>query len=78
MQAAPITERRTKIFDNFDENKDGKVDYSEMKTGQYKIGRFEDSVKTEELIKKIDTNNDNMIELWELLQADFTPEPSTT
>jgi len=42
MQAAPITERRTKIFDNFDENKDGKVDFTEMKNGQMKIGKFED------------------------------------
>jgi Ca2+-binding EF-hand superfamily protein len=27
MSAPPITERRTKIFDAFDTNKDGKVDF---------------------------------------------------
>jgi len=37
------------------------------------IGKFESTEKTKETITMIDKNNDQMIELWELLQADFTP-----
>ena len=68
-------EMKTKVFNFYDKNKDGKVTATEIKEiDQYQFGKDETIAGIMETVTKIDKNGDQAIELNELIEWTPTPE----
>ena len=77
MHSAPAADR-TKVFNFYDENKDGKVTFAEFKSTVTKLGGKDTDAEIQEEITKMDKNGDTVIELNEVLEHQFEAPGTTT
>jgi calcium-dependent protein kinase len=72
--------RLENIFSSFDTNKDGVLDRAELINGYEQLGKSKKEATriVNEIMEKIDLNNNGTIEISEFLMANLTQEDATS
>ena len=80
LQSQEKIDQLKKIFSDFDKNGDGVLDKEELIEGYIKLGnnREEAEVAVDEILEKIDINNNGTIDYSEFIMANINQEDTLT